>query len=78
MWIKFSEAKPENGQHVYYYFDVFKEVYEGYYEEYWSEDTQGYEEIFYGKHGFLGGGEVTHWMPYIEYYLPDPPKEEYA
>jgi hypothetical protein len=71
-WILFKEQKPKNKQHVYYYFDVFDRIYEGYYEEYYHEELGSWEEIFYGKHGFLGDGEVTHWTPYVD-ELPDKP-----
>lgn len=63
MWIRFEDQKPKSGQHVYYYFDVLG-VFDGYYEEAFSEELGTIEEMFYGKHGFLSGGEVTHWMPY--------------
>lgn len=71
-WILFKEQKPENGQHVYYYFDVLG-IFEGYYEEFYDEELGSLEEIFHGKHGWLGDREVSHWMPYTDTF-PSPPK----
>jgi hypothetical protein len=62
-WISIEDRKPENGQHVYYFFDILG-VFEGHYEELFCEELGSTEEVFHGRHGFLGGGEVTHWMPY--------------
>ncbi len=70
-WILFKEQKPENGQHVYYYFSLLG-VYEGYYEEFFCEELGSWEEVFHGDHGFLGGGEVTHWMPYVDEFPSAP------
>lgn len=64
-WILFSEQKPEDGQHVYYFFNILG-IFEGYFEISFQEELGSWEECFYGKHGWLGGGEVTHWMPYTE------------
>lgn len=71
-WILFENQKPSNGQHVFYYFNILG-VFEGYYEEFFHEELGVNEEVFHGKDGWLGDGEVTHWMPYVDEF-PSPPQ----
>lgn len=65
-WIHINDQKPEDGQNVFYFFDVFG-VYKGKYQK--SNYYVGHDDIescwcdcFYGKKGFLTD-DVTHWMP---------------
>lgn len=74
MWILYKDQKPENGQHVYYYFDLLG-LFEGFYEEIFCEELGSIENVFHSESGFLGNGEVTHWMPYTE-ERPSRPKIE--
>lgn len=63
LWISIEEQKPEPGEWLIYHapgiFETGPQMWIGQYED----------GVFYSKHGFFGGGEVTHWMP-----LPDLPK----
>ena len=62
-WISMKDKKPEEGQEVWYYFDVVG-VHCGRY--HLSEDG----DLFIGLNGFLTD-DVTHWMPLEK---PLPPK----
>jgi len=56
-WLRIDEQKPEKKQKVWYWFEVFKKYYEGFYN---SDEYK--QDIFYGDCGFLTG-DVTYWMP---------------
>ena len=57
-WLKVADKLPEEGQHVWYYFE-HTGVWEGHYKR------KGRCNIFYGEGGFLMD-DVTHWMPWTE------------
>lgn len=65
-WFNIEKKQPEDGQDVFYFFDILG-VYKGkykkvnYYEDYPEMDPV-YGDCFYGKKGFLTD-DVTHWMP---------------
>lgn len=71
-WIRIDEKLPEEGQKVFYYFEVFKQVYDGFY----TKDKEMGFNVFHGDHGFLGD-DVTYWMPRNDGdQEPNPPSEE--
>jgi len=84
-WIRIKDQKPEDGQDVFYFFDVLG-VYKGRYlrkeypREMFEEGTEPvYGDCFYGKKGFLTD-DVTHWMPAPtdgewDKVLPDGPED---
>lgn len=59
MWKDINQEQPEDGQEVWYYFDIFDRVYEG---EYCHVREDGWDHMFFGDHGFLTD-DVTYWMP---------------
>ncbi len=67
-WKNIKIEKPKENQPVYYYFDVFDKVYEGFFctednSELFDEPLGTYvSNIFYSKHGWLAD-DITWWMP---------------
>lgn len=66
-WINIEDQQPEDQQPVYYWFGVFNEICEGYFEICKDEYFEG-SRIFYNHSGYLGD-DVTWWMPREE--LPE-------
>jgi hypothetical protein len=58
-WQDIKVSKPKQDQPVWYYFDVFNKVYDGFYSLEDVSDTYGkpdgayYSDCFYGRHGFF-------------------------
>ena len=65
-WISIKDQVPEPGTWIIYHApNIFS-----------AESAQMWigmynKGVFYSKHGFFGGGEVTHWMP-----LPELPNKD--
>jgi hypothetical protein len=59
-WISVNDKLPDPNQWIIYHApDIFEEgpqMWIGQYED----------GVFFGRSGFFGGGEVTHWMPLPE------------
>lgn len=89
-WISVKDQLPDDGELVFYYFKLLG-VFAGEFSvevldpEVWGYDPEEdggpfLSHVFVkrdgGLPGFLGGGEVTHWMPREEGNLdcPDPPE----
>ena len=85
-WIHIKDQRPEDGQDVFYFFEVLG-VYKGKYsrteypKELFEEGTEPvYGDTFYGEKGWLTD-DVTHWMPLnrvtaeMDDYLPAPPED---
>jgi hypothetical protein len=64
-WISIKDQLPEKEQHLIYHapdiFETGPQMWIGQYDD----------GVFYSRHGFFGGSEVTHWMP-----LPALPNKE--
>ena len=67
-WISMEDRKPEEGQAVWYYFEVVG-VHPGRY--YKTDDG----DTFVGVRGFLTD-DVTHWMPLVHPLPPGAAREE--
>ena len=62
-WVEHAKQKPEDGQYLWYFFEITGVAYGRY-------DAEG--NCYYGHNGFLCG-DVTHWMP-----APNPPETDPA
>jgi hypothetical protein len=74
-WIKVSDRLPNEGQAVWYYFDICG-VYHGEYQRTPIDDfmPDAYMDCFFSESGFLCD-DVTHWMPYSDGdKTPEPPQ----
>jgi hypothetical protein len=67
-WQDIKKSKPAENQPVWYYFEVFDKVYDGYYSREDVSDLYNkpagtyYTDCFSGRHGWLCD-DVDYWMP---------------
>ena len=67
-WFDIKQKMPEEGQPVWYYFDVADNVYDGFYNRddvsslYNEPEGTYFSNCFHGRHGWLCD-DVTYWTP---------------
>jgi hypothetical protein len=71
MWINIDDQIPEEGQKVFYYFDVFDKVYRGTFTT-WTVEDMGTMNCFCGC-GWLCD-DVIWWMPDEGQEFPNKPR----